>query len=285
MKRKIIDKKIPGQSASAEYFSRNIGVLRTQEQKILSQSSVAIAGVGGVGGLLAERLTRIGIGEVRISDPGTFEKSNFNRQFGSGIRSDGKKKVQIIKKELLNINPSIRVMSDSKGIWRQKDADDFVEGASIIVDAMDYGLFKQSIYLQKAARARNLYYLFTGAIGFGAIITIFKPDGCTLEEYNGLPKDVDLDTLPKIILESDNVCSTFPSYLFYALTKKQSSKMIRGEIPVSTNSIGVGLSSIASANEVVNLLLKRKPAITAPDYIHIDLLERKYLIHGKPLNP
>ena len=62
-----------------EIFFRNSGLISETEQNILRRSSVAIAGVCGVGGLLAERLVRIGIGRIKITDPGTFEKSNFNR--------------------------------------------------------------------------------------------------------------------------------------------------------------------------------------------------------------
>jgi len=48
-----------------EIFFRNGGLINETEQNILRRSSVAIAGVGGVGGLLAERLIRIGIGRIK----------------------------------------------------------------------------------------------------------------------------------------------------------------------------------------------------------------------------
>ena len=57
-----------------EIFFRNGGLISETEQDILRRSSVAIAGVGGVGGLLAERLVRIGIGRIKITDPGTLRK-------------------------------------------------------------------------------------------------------------------------------------------------------------------------------------------------------------------
>ena len=45
-----------------EMTQRNIGILSCEQQGKLRQSTVAIAGVGGVGGLTAERLVRLGIG-------------------------------------------------------------------------------------------------------------------------------------------------------------------------------------------------------------------------------
>ena len=57
-----------------ELFSRNIGVFSESEQEKLRHSTIAISGVGGVGGLLAERLVRLGIGRIKITDPGNFYK-------------------------------------------------------------------------------------------------------------------------------------------------------------------------------------------------------------------
>ena len=53
-------------------FSRNIGFFTESEQEKLRRSTIGIAGMGGVGGLLAERLTRLGIGQLKILDPGDF---------------------------------------------------------------------------------------------------------------------------------------------------------------------------------------------------------------------
>jgi len=39
-------------------FSRNVGLFTESEQDKLQTSTIAIAGMGGVGGLLAERLIR-----------------------------------------------------------------------------------------------------------------------------------------------------------------------------------------------------------------------------------
>jgi tRNA A37 threonylcarbamoyladenosine dehydratase len=55
-------------------FSRNMGLFWEAEQEALRKSTVAIAGVGGVGGLAAERLIRLGIGGLKITDPGISKK-------------------------------------------------------------------------------------------------------------------------------------------------------------------------------------------------------------------
>jgi len=63
-------------------FCRNIGIFTEAEQERLKTSTIAVAGMGGVGGLLAERLIRLGVGNIKITDSGAFEPSNLWR----GIR-------------------------------------------------------------------------------------------------------------------------------------------------------------------------------------------------------
>lgn len=56
-------------------------------QKLLSQLWVGIAGLGGVGGIIAEHLARLGIGTLVLVDYDRLEEGNFNRSQGA-TRSD-----------------------------------------------------------------------------------------------------------------------------------------------------------------------------------------------------
>ncbi|MFC1955569.1 ThiF family adenylyltransferase [Chloroflexota bacterium] len=78
-----------------EIFSRNIGILTESDQDKLRNCTLAVAGVGGVGGLLAERLIRLGVGQLKITDPGLFEPSNLNRQFGSSTLNFDRNKAEV----------------------------------------------------------------------------------------------------------------------------------------------------------------------------------------------
>ena len=262
-------------------FSRNQDLISAKEQEKIRDCTVAIAGVGGIGGLLAERLIRIGVRHLKIADPGSFEMSNFNRQFGSHIRSLGKNKAKEVYWQCKQINPEADIICDTKGILSEKDAEAFVTDVDVIVDAMDYGLFKQAVYLQTAARRRGIYYMFSSAIGFGTVVVIFDPDGYTLEEYNDLGQNKNSNEKGQPDISQKNVVPYLASYIFEALGDEKLNKIIKREIPVPVNSIGVGLSSIVTANEVINIVIKKKPIITAPHYLFIDLLERKYEVMEK----
>lgn len=59
-------------------FARNLGLVQPDEQHRLQQSVVAIAGLGGVGGVHLTTLARLGIGGFHIADFDSFEIQNFN---------------------------------------------------------------------------------------------------------------------------------------------------------------------------------------------------------------
>ena len=105
-----------------------------------------------------------------------------------------------------------------------------------------------------------MFYIFTSAIGFGALIAIFDPKGCTLEEYDNLPVDVDLDEVDQLAVTLERICPVLPSYFTGDFMQEMGDilkEIVSGARPGPTISIGVGLASILAANEVVNIILKR----------------------------
>ena len=260
-----------------ELFSRNLGFITEAEQEKLRRSTVAIAGMGGVGGLLAERLVRLGIGQLKIIDPEDFERSNFNRQFYSSITSLGRNKAEVISEYLRNINPQADIHYGKNGIKTQEDADRFVHNCNVVVDEMDFGLFKESVFLQRAARKGGLFYMFASAVGFGALIAIFNPDGLTMEEYNNLDSNIDFNGTDEPNVPQEIICPVIPSYAG-SIPLDIVKEIISGARPAPTNSIGVGLTSILTANEVMNVLLKKRDVASAPQYTYIDLMDRKFIV-------
>ncbi len=256
-------------------FCRNIGFFTESEQDKLRRSTIAVAGMGGVGGLLVERLVRLGVGQLKITDNGTFEESNLNRQFASSMTNLGQNKAEVVLAQIRDINPQAQIHCSNTGITTENDAGLFVSDCDVVIDEMDFVAFKQSILLQRAARERGIYYLFSSAIGFGALAVIFDPKGLTLEEYNKLPPDVDLNEaeMPKVPL--DRIVPIIPSYIAALATTATVEKIAAGVQAGPTTSIGAGLASILAANEAINIILNKGDIVKAPEYIYIDLLERQ----------
>jgi molybdopterin/thiamine biosynthesis adenylyltransferase len=260
-------------------FSRNIGILSQSDQDKLRASSIAIAGMGGVGGLLAERLVRMGVEKLKIADPGTFELSNFNRQLYSSISNSGKNKAEVLFSNIMDINPGARINWSKTGIRTEKDASSFVKDCDIVVDEMDMGMFKESITLQRAARAKGIYYMFTVAYGFGALIALFDPHGMTLEEYNGLSSNVDITNPENLKVPFEKLMPIIPAYAT-EVDLETLKKMHNGETQGSAISIGAGLASILATNEITNLILKKRKIVAAPEYIYVDLMDQGYTVRS-----
>jgi molybdopterin/thiamine biosynthesis adenylyltransferase len=259
-------------------FSRNIGLLSKPEQDRLMDSCIGIAGVGGVGGLLAERLIRLGVGQLKITDPGTFQKSDLNRQYGSSVNTLGQHKAEVIFEQLRGINPQAQIFWSKAGITSQEDAELFVSDCDMIIDEMDISVFKESVFLQRAARHRGIYYLFATALGFGALTVVFDPDGISLEEYNGLSPNLDLSNTDKLPLPTDRVAPVTPSYAADIATDTNIHRILTGEIPAPTVSIGVGLASALAANEATRILLNKRGIVKAPEFIYVDLFDRNFMV-------
>ena len=255
-------------------FSRNIGLFTESEQDMLRRSTIAIAGVGGVGGLAAERLIRLGVGRLKITDPGDLEESNLNRQFGSSMFNLGQNKAEVVFAQIKDINPQAQIFYSNTGIKSENDANLFVNDCDFVIDGMDFGLFRESILLQRAARHRGIHYLFVAAIGFGAIAVVFDPQGLTLEEYNNLPLNVDIDDPEKLKVPLERIVPIIPSY---APDIAMIQEIIAGERYVPTSSIGAGLATMLAASEAINVILGRDVP-KAPKYTYFDLVDRQLVV-------
>lgn len=75
----------------------------------LNNSHVGIFGIGGVGGYIAETLTRFGIGEITLIDNDVVSISNLNRQIVALHSTIGQYKTDVMKNRILDINPKCKV--------------------------------------------------------------------------------------------------------------------------------------------------------------------------------
>ena len=113
-------------------FDRNLGFMSEIEQEKLHESSVAIAGAGGDGGMLAVELARMGVGEIRLADPDTFETENINRQAVCTDETIGVNKSEAVGDYIQKINPDAKVIVQSRGITPD-NVGEFVEGIVAVV--------------------------------------------------------------------------------------------------------------------------------------------------------
>lgn len=90
-------------------LSRSSALLGEKAVRALASSSVAVVGVGGVGGWCAEALARTGVGRIAIFDDDVVAPSNSNRQCAATSSTIGQTKVLAMRERLLSVNPDIAV--------------------------------------------------------------------------------------------------------------------------------------------------------------------------------
>lgn len=83
---------------------RMIPLLTSQGLKKLNQSHVCVFGIGGVGGFVVEALARSCVKYITIVDFDIINESNLNRQIIALHSTLGRKKVEVMKERILDIN-------------------------------------------------------------------------------------------------------------------------------------------------------------------------------------
>jgi molybdopterin/thiamine biosynthesis adenylyltransferase len=167
---------------------RNIGLLTESDQQLLKESHVAVFGVGGLGGVIAEVLVRAGIGTLTLVDRDVFEASNLNRQIFAFEDSLGRKKTEVAASFLHRINPGLKTHSYPT-----------VDDSNIEILMRDVGLallalddIVPCIVISRYAKRQNIPLVEGWAIPF-ANVRVFTSETPSLEEVYQMPtlhKDV-----------------------------------------------------------------------------------------------
>lgn len=165
-----------------EAFSRNIGWTTPDEQRILRGARVAIAGMGGVGGVHLLTLTRLGIGRFRIADLDRFALVNFNRQAGASCSTLGNEKVDVMATMARDINPLLEIETFPKGVTPD-NIDAFLDAVDVYVDGLDYFVFETRRMVYDACQARGIPIVLAVPLGLGASLLHFMPRGPAFETY------------------------------------------------------------------------------------------------------
>jgi len=260
----------------AEAFSRHRGLLHEEEQARLRRSRVAIAGLGGVGGVHLITLARLGIGSFHIADPDCFELANFNRQQGANILALGQGKAEVMQRQARDINPECQVRVFPEAITAANVAA-FLDGVAVFVDGIDFFAIETRRLLFREARRRGIWAVTAGPLGFSTAWLVFDPRGMSFDEYFDLQDDQDSNKQLSGFVVGLAPRATHLSYLDLAQVDLRA-----GRGP----SLGLACQLCAgvAAADVVKILLGRGPLYAAPWYFQFDayhqVLRKGYLRWG-----
>jgi proteasome lid subunit RPN8/RPN11 len=122
--------------ALPELFDRNIRALGFDVQKIITDLTVAVVGVGGTGSAVAEQLVRLGVRRLIVVDPDTLSLSNVTRVYGSTPNDVDQPKVDVIARHLTRIAPDLLVRPVQGTITTEHIARELL-GADVVFGCTD----------------------------------------------------------------------------------------------------------------------------------------------------
>jgi len=251
----------------SEAFERNRGLISPAEQEKLANSLVVIAGCGGVGGLHAHTLARLGIGRFRITDPDNFSLANFNRQIGATVDTVDKNKAEVTANIIRSINPEAKVEIMSEPVSAE-NASTFVKDSNLVADGLDFFALDARRQLFAAARTSDIPVVTSAPLGFSATLHVFAKGGMSFDEYFNLRDDQE---------RFDQFVSFFvglaPKGLHLPYMDLSTVNIATGRGPSTI--IACQLASCLIGAEAVRILSGRGPSRLAPNYLQFDTYRQR----------
>lgn len=163
-------------------FERTEILIGEEGMEKLKKSHVAIFGIGGVGGYVAEILARSGVGKIDLIDNDTVSETNINRQIIALTETIGKYKTHVMRDRILSINPDAEVKTHE--IFFMPDTEMDFSSYDYVIDAIDTVTAKIEIII----RAKNSNVNVISSMGTGnkldptrfEISDIYKTSVCPL---------------------------------------------------------------------------------------------------------
>ena len=171
-----------GQFDYAEAFSRNLVWVTAAEQTRLRGMRIAIAGMGGVGGVHLLTHARMGVGAFSVADFDAFDLANFNRQAGAAMSSIGRPKVEVLADLARDINPELDLRVFPAGV-SEDSLGDFLRDVDLYVDGLDFFAFGARRATFAACERLGIPAVTAAPLGMGAAVLVFLPGQMSFEAY------------------------------------------------------------------------------------------------------
>ena len=251
-------------------FSRNIGWVTAEEQKVLRNSRVAIAGLGGAGGNSALSLARLGIGKFRIADFDTFGVHNFNRQVGATMSTLDQPKAAVMAQMIKDINPEAEVEIYPEGV-NEGNLRAFLTDVQVYKDGLDFFVFdiRQKTFAMCAEL--GVPAVTAAPLGMGTAFLAFLPGQMTFEEYFQWG---DLPVEDKAVRFLVGLAPAGLHRPYLAVPSSVNFAEKRGPSTVMALNLCAGIA----VTQVLKILLNRGKVLAAPHGMQFDAYRNK-LVH------
>jgi molybdopterin/thiamine biosynthesis adenylyltransferase len=256
-------------------FSRNIGWMTRAEQAALRGKRVAIAGLGGVGGVHLLTLARLGVGAFNLAEFDHFALANFNRQSGATLGTVGRPKLDVMIEMALQINPELDLRTFPDGVT-VANLDAFLDGADLYLDGLDFFVLTLRQAVFAACERKGIPATTVAPLGMGAALLNFLPGGMSFEEYFGFGDAPETEKALRFAL------GLAPSGLHMGYLVDRSAVDLANRRGPST-SMGAMLCAGVAATEALKILLGRGRVLAAPWGVHFDAYKNRLQRTWRPL--
>jgi molybdopterin synthase catalytic subunit len=152
---------------TTERYARQLLHWGEENQQRISQATVLIAGVGGLGAMVSQLLVRAGVGRLYLVDDGIIDWPDLNRQVLYGEKDIGCGKLQLASERLCAINSATEI-----SLIEGRIDEDFVipTGLNAVADCLDN---YQSRFLLDELTPQGVFFVHGGLHGdHGQVLTL-----------------------------------------------------------------------------------------------------------------
>lgn len=223
-------------------YDRIIKLIGANNLEKLKNSTIAVIGLGGVGGYSVEALARSGIGNIIIVDYDLVDITNLNRQIISNVNNIGKSKVEEYQKRIKEINPYTNIIAINKKLDISNYEEIFKYKIDFLIDAIDDIPVKQELI--KKCLTNNIRIISSMGTGNKLDPSQLEITDITKTSYDPLAKKI------RKYLKTNNIKGKLP-----VVYSKEQNEKFEGSIP---SMIFVpATAGIMAANYVIRKIIEK----------------------------
>ncbi|MFX0059334.1 MAG: ThiF family adenylyltransferase [Candidatus Hodarchaeota archaeon] len=263
------------------HVTRNIGPVKYIEQEQLRTTKIAVFGVGGLGGSLAEQLVRSGCQNLVIADFDVFDESNLNRQICT-LEDMGKNKIDTVEDHLKSIDPEVDLIKTLE--INPSNISPLLNDVRAVALSLDDPV--TSILIARECRKRNIPMVESWGVPF-LFTWWFTTESIDYEScYNLDTHHLSFDRM--VVMKNKGEFKTYKTLLphvfripgvekTYNREPGAFEQMMSGEIGARSFAPFVRLTANYLAVDMIFAgILRIKPMVLAPNIVGFDYMKLKF---------